>query len=127
MSFRRLHGRVARRLAAFVLGPLVALQLLLAGIVAVQMAAQPPLDRSVMCYGAGLPADDAGEDDAGSVRHSACVLCIFAKLAPLVAGNGGHLLLRDAYACLPAETPPPLVALNPIHNPRTSQGPPPAA
>ncbi len=116
-----------QRLAAIVFGPLVALQLLFAGIVSVQMAAQPPLDRSVICYGAGLPADDDGAGDGSHVRHAACVICIFATLAPLVADSGAHLLLRDAYSCLLLVTPPSPIAVTLPYSPRSSQGPPRAA
>ncbi len=116
-----------RRLGALALGPLVALQLLLAGAVAVQMAAQPPLDRSVICYGAGLPADDGGAGDGGPLRHLACIICVFATLAPLIADGGAHLLLRDAHADLRPDAPPRLVPVAPSYSPRSSQGPPPAA
>lgn len=116
-----------RRLAAIVLGPLVALQLLLAGVVSVQMAAQPPLDRSVICYGAGIVSDNDRGGDGEHARHAACALCVFATLAPLMASSNAHLLLRDAYSCLPFGIPPPLVAATPPHSPRSSQGPPPAA
>lgn len=124
---RLAHTRWLRRLAAVAIGPLVALQLLLAGIVSVQMAVEPPLDASVICYGAGRAADGDSDHGEGHARHVACAICVLAALVSPIPPRGAHLLLRDAFSYRLVEPPSPRVTTAAPHTPRSSQGPPRAA
>ncbi len=115
------------RLTACAAGPLVALQLLLAGIVAVQMAAELPPDPSVICYGAGQPDADDPASGAGHAVHTACAICAFAALAPLLASGSPAQLLRNAFARLSIDTALPAAVATLAYSPRSSQGPPQSA
>ncbi len=121
---QRRRGRGWDRLVAFVIGPLVALQLLLTGIVTVQMASELLPDPSVICYGAGQPdADDPAPGDGHAIRI-ACVVCAFAALAPLLVQGSPAQLLRNAFARLSIDTALPALVAPLAYSPRSSQGPP---
>ncbi|HVG52227.1 MAG TPA: hypothetical protein VM867_11400 [Xanthobacteraceae bacterium] len=82
LNFLRRHSglrSVAANAAAFVF----ALQLILAGLISTQMAANAAAGHASffeLCYGAGAPSDDGS---AGTkVFHQTCAVCAFSAAAP---------------------------------------------
>jgi hypothetical protein len=98
-------------------------QVLLANIIATQMAVTSPADPFAICYGTG--GNPPGHDQpAGHVSHSHCVVCSFASFAPPLP----HAIAVTAFVQSSVE--PVFFAARMFapararHDPRTSQGPP---
>jgi hypothetical protein len=109
---------------AFVL----ALQMLLAGMLATQMAVAGPADPFVICYGSGHGGDDAQPGSSGTrVHHASCVICAFASAAPPVADVVQSLAVMVATQVVVSPCVPALPSASRHHDPRSSQGPPQAA
>lgn len=108
---------------AFVL----ALQVLLAGVLASEMAAAGPADAFVICYGNGH-AGDAPSPDPARVHHATCVVCAFAPVAAppaeivqaFAVDSVGQPVVRRPMLV-------PALTTRRHHDPRSSQGPPQAA
>lgn len=102
-----------------------ALHMLLAGVVATQMAVADPAHATI-CY--GNPDQDGGATGGTArIHHSACVVCALASLtAPPCDGTQAHPLrsVVAAERCFACAAPERLAQR---HTPRSSQGPPPAA
>jgi hypothetical protein len=104
--------------AAYVL----ALQMLLGGVAATQMAVADPA-ASIICYG---DHQQSGQDGKTGTRihHASCVVCALASLAPPVP-EIADVLAPVAVAATAVSTA--IAVLPPArlrHEPRTSQGPP---
>ena len=102
-----------------------ALQMMLAGIAATQMAAADPADPFVICYGSDhAPDGDTGSGKGAPVHHAACAICVLAAFSPPVPEAATLQLVRgSASAALHLA---PQVQHGPAskHDPRSSQGPP---
>jgi hypothetical protein len=111
---------------AFVL----ALQMLLAGTFATQMAVAGPADPFVICYGNGHSQNgsDTQSDSTGTrIHHASCAICALASVAPPVADVLQSLVVfatTEALVLSQAAVPP---RAGRHHDPRSSQGPPQAA
>jgi hypothetical protein len=99
----------------------LALQMLLAGVVATQMAVAEPAN-AVICY--GNHSGDGGTSGGERIHHAACVVCALASLAAPACDATQAYPLRLAVtadihfiSALPAHA-------GRRHTPRSSQGPP---
>jgi hypothetical protein len=110
--------------AAYVL----ALQTLLAGIVATQMAVGDPANPFVICYGSG---DNGSTESApldkprAHVDHANCAICTFAASSPPIPRSPAIARITVAVS-FGTVAPAPAIG-NDRHNPRSSQGPPQSA
>jgi hypothetical protein len=108
--------------AAFVL----ALQMLLAGMLATQMAVAAPASPFVVCYGEGHgTVSDSPSKPA--IHHASCAVCTLASFAaPVPEAAASLVAIATGHAVVQ-----PLRSVSPRadrhHTPRSSQGPPQAA
>lgn len=102
------------------------LQLLLAGIVATQMAvaAASPTDPFAICHGGEMSADTGHEQPGPAAVHQHCSICTFASTPPLspVTSQSNVIAFGNVVAFWTPTAPSSLVDQS--HSPRTSQGPP---
>jgi hypothetical protein len=120
------------RRGAFLKGPVgavvacvFALQMLLAGIAATQMAAADPADPFVICYGSGhAPDGDAGSNKGIPVHHAACAICVLASFSPPVPEIAALQLARSSELAALHLAPQAHHGPASKHDPRSSQGPP---
>jgi hypothetical protein len=108
--------------AAFVL----ALQMLLAGVLATQMAVAAPAGPSAICYGEGH-GTDSDSPSKSRIYHASCAVCTLASFAPPVPDAAPSLtVVATVHAVVhPLRNVSPLADRH--HDPRSSQGPPQAA
>lgn len=102
----------------------LALQMLVSGAAASQMAATASSGSFPICFGATVAADGTGQGDQTPIHQAPCIVCAAALAAPVdiphfdatpaYSGTGVVLAPNTAQVFLPA--PPP--------SPRLSQGPP---
>jgi hypothetical protein len=108
----------------FVVGQLVALQLLLVGVVATQMAAGSAASPFAICYGSSQSPDGTGTGSNPHVKHTSCVVCAFASCAPpLLSFKPFAANLHVASATFHAVRHG-LIGDADRYDPRQSQGPP---
>jgi hypothetical protein len=100
-----------------------ALQLILTGIIATQMATASPAEAFSICTGAG---DNSGGPGTPRTAHQACVVCAVAPAPPLPAADTAPALARVVTTIDFFGASRPLT-VGTFHSPRTSQGPPPNA
>jgi DUF2946 family protein len=124
-SWRR--NRFIRGLVGILAGQILVLQVLLAGIVATEMALGASPDALAICHGNDRTAPAEPGKGGSNYRHATCVICAFASLGPpvptgpaLVAVVPGPAAVHAILASLPIPT-------SDRHSPRTSQGPPKSA
>lgn len=102
-----------------------ALQMLLAGIAATQMAAADPADPFVICYGSGhTPDGDTGSNKGAPVHHAACAICVLASFSPPVPEIATLQLARSSAPAVAHLAPQAHRGPASKHDPRSSQGPP---
>ena len=109
-------------------GQLLALQFLLAGIIATQMAAAQPADPFAICFGGHAAFDSSGQADPQRTthpQHTTCVVCAFASHAPPIAADVSQLVAAPVGAT-PIALPATALAVDRAgrYGPRLSQGPP---
>lgn len=125
LSNKRLRGAVG-----ILVGYALALQLLLAGVVASRMALADPANPFEICLSDSVehaPGDDSGKS-SGIVVHQKCVVCALAAYAPPLADAPS----QPAFDATQSNAEPwpvaiPTPGLDERHHPRSSQGPPAAA
>jgi hypothetical protein len=110
-----------RGLIGFLASQIIALQFLLTGIVATEMAVRASADAFVICHG----NNQSPSGQPGSyVNHATCAICAFAAHAPLVPPDTSHVAILDVLTSVVANVTPLAIATSERHSPRTSQGPP---
>jgi hypothetical protein len=103
----------------------LALQMLLAGAVATQMAVAAPLDAAI-CV-AGHAPDGQDGNSGGHAHHFHCTVCALVTFAA-PPFDAVQAQLAPAVVAAPLQPQPAALApVNPCHTPRSSQGPPRAA
>jgi hypothetical protein len=113
-----------RGLIGILASQIIALQLLLAGIVATQMAVRASDDPFVICHGNGQSAPSQPGKTSSSIYHAACAICAFAAHAAPVPVDTSHVAILDVLTTAIASVTPLAIATSDRHSPRTSQGPP---
>ena len=100
----------------------LALQMLLAGVIATQMAVAGPLDAAICASGQSPVGPDGSS--RGQAHHLHCTVCALVTFAapPLHAAQAQRVRTVIAATLQPA--PATLAPINPRHTPRSSQGPP---
>jgi len=112
-----------RKAVVFATAYILALQLILAGMVAAQMAVASATDGPVICYGGG-GLDKSSDQKTPAIDHVPCAVCAFASNAPALPGTVSlNAHLAESFAIIFARTE---ALQNPVrhHDPRSSQGPP---
>ncbi|MDC7785668.1 hypothetical protein PQJ75_06155 [Rhodoplanes sp. TEM] len=122
--FRALRQQRFSRVVGLVAAYALALQMLLAGIVATQMAVSGDSALATLCFGTGDTPDGSGTTPAPAT-HSPCAICAFTSATPPLPATAG-LALPQACRRIRrrARTTPRRRARR--RDPRSSRGPPPA-
>lgn len=103
----------------------LALQLLLAGIVATQMAIAPAADAAAMlCAELGHGGSPDGGQPATGLHHVPCVICAFAAAAAPLPEAGALDAPRALAHAIERHEDTAAIATARRHDPRSSQGPP---
>jgi hypothetical protein len=112
-----------RRVAGIGCAYALALQMLLAGVVATQMVVAGPLDAAI-CAPVHSP-DGPDGSGRGHAHHLHCTVCALVTFAapPLDATDAQQVRTVTVAATLQPR-PAALAPINPRHTPRSSQGPP---
>lgn len=101
----------------------LALQMLLTGIAATQMAAADSASPFVICYGSHAQ-DGGGGNDSTRIHHASCVACAFVAFSSPVPETAAPFVRVEPTEAAPPSGPqiPRNAALH--RTPRSSQGPP---
>lgn len=122
---RRLRGAVG-----IAVSYALALQLLLAGVVATRMALADPANPFEICVSGNvehMPGDASGKS-SGAVIHQQCVVCALAAYAPPLADAPSQPAFdATLFNTEPWSVAPQTPGSDERHQPRSSQGPPAAA
>ena len=111
-----------RAVTAMVAAYAFALQMLLTGVVATQMAAANPADPFVICTSTGV---DGGHGTTGkAVNHLTCAVCSLATSTPTVSGEHAAVVFQIAVPALYTPADAASASGTRRHEPRSSQGPP---
>jgi Protein of unknown function (DUF2946) len=117
------RNRSWRGAVGIVVGQLLVLQFLFAGIVATQMAVDAAALPAITCLGDAHTQPDSGSGQPKS-EHMGCAVCVFASAAPLLPDAPTELQVPlSFYAPLPTLITQIKFADLP-RDPRTSRGPP---
>ncbi|RAI46190.1 hypothetical protein CH341_00375 [Rhodoplanes roseus] len=117
------HQRL-RRVVGLVAAYALALQMLLAGIVATEMAVAGDAAAATLCFGAPDGPDASGTSHPPT-PHSPCAICAFASAAPPLPGLAG-LALPQAGRRIRRRVRTTARRCARRRDPRSSRGPPPA-
>jgi len=116
--------RWLRGLVGVIAGQVVALQLLLAGVLASQMAVADPAAAFAICHSDASPAGEQPGPADAHLKHTTCAVCAFAAVTPLLPAGDVAALYRQASDITPARPLSQAIGRADRHDPRTSQGPP---
>ncbi|TAK47309.1 MAG: DUF2946 domain-containing protein [Xanthobacteraceae bacterium] len=102
-----------------------AVQMLMAGIAATQMATAGPFDSSAICYGGHSSDDNGAGSPTKQINHATCVICVLASFSAPLPSKVEPAHPIEAFVTA-ADRPAAQIRLatSRNHNPRTSQGPP---
>lgn len=117
------HKPSLRSLTALAAVYAFALQVMLAGIVATEMAAADPAVATALCSGANGTADR----DGAPAHHGPCVVCAFASFSPPLPQTVEPAVLRPGLAVAFAPTAPAFSIESRRRDPQSARGPPQAA
>jgi hypothetical protein len=123
LKFMRRNGW-GRGLVGIIAGQVVALQLLLAGVLASQMAVADSIGALAICHNDASPAGEQPGPADAHLKHGTCAVCAFAAVAPLLPAGQAVALHRQASDLAPARPQRQVVDRARRHDPRSSQGPP---
>lgn len=104
--------------AAYVL----ALQMVLAGIVATQMAAAEITGGTVICH--SNTSDSGDGQGPAHIQHASCAVCTLASSSSPIPETAAFALPVSSAASTSAFAAPAFRIAGRRHNPRSSQGPP---
>lgn len=112
-----------RGVIGFVAAYVFALQVLLTGVVATQMAFAPFVGGTEVCHDRGALSDESS--DKNNATHPCCAICAFASVTPLASETTQDVPHPVSYSALQfiAEAPYAASVSFPA-TPRLSQGPP---
>ncbi|MBI5132181.1 MAG: hypothetical protein HZA66_22285 [Rhodopseudomonas palustris] len=119
----RRHSGI-RRTVGVIVGQLFALQLLLAGVVATQMAAAEASGLPAICSSSAAPTSDGSDHSKSPIHHVACPICAFASLAGSLPDAAAAAVLRTALDAGPSGASITTIGDADRFEPRSSQGPP---
>jgi outer membrane receptor protein involved in Fe transport len=96
-----------RGLIGILASQIIVLQLLLAGIVATQMAVRASADAFVICHGNGQSSPSQPGETNSPNYHAACAICAFAAHAAPVPADSSHVTILDVLTTVIASVTPP--------------------
>jgi hypothetical protein len=113
-------------MTGFAVSLVLSLQLMLAGVIATQMAVAAGNSPFEICYGAD--SSTGGSHDNGSspihANHAPCVICSFASVSAPAPTVGTFVIFRTGFVAAYVAATSPAAIAGERHNPRLSQGPP---
>lgn len=113
-----------RTAVSAVTAPILALQLLLAGMIATQMAVPAPTFAAAICHSIDGSAGTDLPTPGSHLGHQHCAVCAFAAGTPVLPGGGPSIPTRLVPLVAISTTVSDVATLERRHEPRLSQGPP---